>query len=666
MDHSTKKRVSAATLLVAIGIVFGDIGTSPLYVFQTITGGSNFSAPLIMGGLSAVFWTLLLLATIKYIYIALNADNNGEGGIFALFALLKERRVKWIIIPALIGCATLMADGFITPAISISSAAEGITTIFPDFPVMPFVVGIIIVLFMIQQFGTSAIGKAFGPVMIVWFLFLGYLGLVNIVKNPEVLKAFNPYYAYNLVVNVKGGFWVLGAVFLCTTGAEALYSDLGHCGKRNIRISWTFISVLLLLNYFGQAALCLTDGFALQPKQTIFYAMVPSSLVPFAIVIATSAAIIASQALITGVFSLMNEAIKLNLWTNLKVKFPSDHQGQIYIPFINWFLMAGCLLVIAIFKKSANMEATYGLAITINMVMTSILLGFLMILKHPKQKIAYILLFVVFLGIEGIFLFSNIGKIAHGGWFTLILSFTFFGLLFMYFKARLLRKRITEYVPMSKIVPLINAINKDKIVPYEATNLVYPTRSDNPNKLDATIFYSLFRKRPRKAGVIWFLHFDILNEPWGLHYSVHEVIDQSCYYVSLHLGFKEEVRTEYLMRQIQCKMIEKGELTGQSVFESVRGEFSEADFKFIVLNSRVATNNLLTPFQILAVKTYRFIKSTGLKPAEDFGLDKTNVLVEHIPISVTKQYSQELIEDWEDYSKQNSKIALSRHSKKHF
>jgi KUP system potassium uptake protein len=664
MEESTKKKVTAATVLVAIGIVFGDIGTSPLYVFQAITGnGKNFSPDLIMGGLSAVIWTLTLIATFKYIYFALNSDNNGEGGIFALFALLKSRRIKWVIIPALIGCSTLLADGFITPAISISSAVEGIENIFPDFPVIPVVVGIIVLLFTIQQFGTSAIGKAFGPVMVIWFLFLGYLGLINIMKNPEVLKAFNPYYAYNLVVNVKGGFWVLGAVFLCTTGAEALYSDLGHCGKNNIRISWSFISILLLLNYLGQSALCLSDGFVLQGKQTVFYSMVPDGLLPFAIIIATTAAIIASQALITGVFTLMNEAIKLNLWTNLKVKYPSDHKGQIYIPFINWFLMAGCLLVIAIFKKSTAMEATYGLAITIDMVMTSILLCFLLMLKFPKRKVLYLITFGVFLSIEGVFLFSNIGKIAKGGWFTLILAITFFTMLFLYFKARLLRKRITEYVPMTKIIPMLTAIKNDDKVPYEATNIVYPTRSDNPNKLDATIFYSLFKKRPRKAGVVWFIHFDILNEPWGMHYSVHEVIDKSCYYVGIHLGFKEELRTEYFMCQIQRKMVEKGELSGLSVFESVKGQF-EPDFKFIVLNSRVATNNLLTPFQILSVKIYRFIKSTGLKPAEDFGLDKTNVVVEHIPISVTKQYSQELREDWEDYSNQGPKMSLNPSSKK--
>jgi KUP system potassium uptake protein len=555
-----------------------------------------------------------------------------------------------------------LADGFITPAISISSAVEGINNINPDFPVLPVVVGIIVALFSVQQFGTSAIGKAFGPIMLGWFLFLGYLGVINISKNPAVLNALNPYWAYNLIVNVDGGFWVLGAVFLCTTGAEALYSDLGHCGKHNIRISWAAMSTLLVVNYLGQSALCLQEGFSLAPKQTVFFAMVPKEILPFAIGIATAATIIASQALITGVFTLMNEAIKLNLWTNLKVKYPTDHQGQIYIPFINWFLMGGCLLVIAIFRKSTAMEATYGLAITIDMVMTSILLCYLLLLKYPKTRPFYFIIFAIFLSIEGIFLLSNLGKIIHGGWFTLILATSFFTLLFLYYKARQLRKSITEYISMKTVIPLLMAVKEDPGLQYEASNLVYPTRSQTPNKLDSTVYFSLFKKRPRKAGVVWFLHLDIISDPWGVHYTVNEVIDKYCYYVTLQLGFKEEHRIEYMMRKIQRKMVEKGELTGESVFESVRGQFEEADFKFIVLNSRVATDNKLTAFQNMCVKAYRFVKATGLKPAEDFGLDKTNVMVEYIPISVTKQYEQEIIEDYEDYSRKDS-VRLTRGEK---
>lgn len=655
MSDSSHK-ISLAGILITTGIVFGDIGTSPLYVFQAITGGGkHISSEFILGALSCVIWTLILLATVKYIYFALNADNNGEGGIFALFALLKKRRVKWVIIPALIGCATLLADGFITPAISISSAVEGIRNIYPTTPVIPIVVSIIVMLFIIQQFGTAAIGKMFGPIMLIWFGFLGYLGFVNISHNTFVLNAFNPYYAYNLVANVDGGFAVLGSVFLCTTGAEALYSDLGHCGKGNIRISWSFVSILLVINYLGQAALCLSDDFALQKGETVFYAMVPEYMLPFAIIIATAATIIASQALITGVFTLMNEAIKLKLWTNLKIKYPSDHKGQIYIPFINWFLMAGCLMVIAIFKESSAMEHTYGLAITIDMVMTSILLAFLLMLKDPKAKLFYIIIFLIFLIIEGTFLFSNLGKIVSGGWFTLILASSFFTILFLYFKARQLRTSITEYVPMDEVKPLINAVKNDNGIMFEASNLVFPTRSDSCKKLDLTVYHSLFMKKPRKADVIWFLHLDILNEPWGVHYSVNQIIDKTCYYVSLQLGFKEEHRIEYMMRKIHRNMVEKGELKGESIFQSVKAKIEEIDFKFVVLNSRVSMDNALTPFQQVCVKAYRFVKATGLKPAEDFGLDKTNVIVDYIPISVTVQVDQELTEDFEDYSEKLKK-----------
>lgn len=650
MSSSSRTKLSAAGVLITIGIVFGDIGTSPLYVFQAITGGKCFSEGLVLGGLSSVVWTLILLATIKYVYFAMNADNKGEGGIFALYALLKDKNAKWIIFPTLIGCAALMADGFITPAISISAAVEGMNNIYPELPTIPIVVGIIIILFAIQQFGTVVIGRVFGPIMIIWFGFLLYLGLMHLSQNPGVMKALNPWWAFNLIVNVPGGFWVLGAVFLCTTGAEALYSDLGHCGKHNIRMSWGVIAPILVIHYFGQAAVCLKPGFKLLDGQNIFYSMVPKGILPFAIGIATAATIIASQALITGIFSLMNEAIKLKLWTNLKVKYPTDQQGQIYIPFINFVLMIGCLLVIYVFRTSTAMEASYGLSITINMIMTSTLLCFMLLVKYPKSKLFFLAIFTIFFTVEFIFLLSNLKKIPYGGWFTLILSILFFGALFLFYKARELRKNITEYIPMSTVIPSLLAVREDDTLPYEATNLVYPTRSEHPDQLDSTVFYSLFRKRPRKAKIIWFLHIEISSEPWGVDYSVNEIIDKKCYHVSLKFGFKEEHRVEYLMKKIHRNMTIKGEIDGQSVFKCVQKSFDEPDFKFIVLNSRVATDNLLTTFQIITVKVYRLIKSTGLKAAEDFGLDKTNVQEEFVPINVTKQYQQDIHEEYENYS----------------
>jgi KUP system potassium uptake protein len=651
MSSEHKTKLTAAGVLITIGIVFGDIGTSPLYVFQAITSqGKNLSEGLVLGGLSAVIWTLLLLATIKYVYFALNADNKGEGGIFALYALLKDKKAKWIIVPTLIGCASLMADGFITPAISISSAVEGLANINPDLPIMQIIIGIIFALFAIQQFGTVIIGKVFGPIMLVWFGFLLYLGLTHLSANPMVLKALNPWWAYNLIVNVPGGFWVLGAVFLCTTGAEALYSDLGHCGKGNIRISWGMMSIVLVIHYLGQAALALTPGFHLLPNQTIFYAMVPKDMLIFAVTIATAATIIASQALITGIFTLMNEAIKLKLWTNLKVKYPTDHQGQIYIPFINGVLLVGCLLVLWKFPTSSQMEASYGLAITINMIMTSVLLILMLYIRYPKSKAFFTLIFAVFFVVEGVFLFSNIHKIPEGGWFTLVLAILFFSALYLFYKARQLRANITEYIPMSRVVNKLEKVRLDDKIPYEATNLVYPTRSVSPAKLDSTVYYSLFKKRPRRADIVWFLHVEIKADPWGVDYSVNEIIDKHCYHVSLQLGFKEEHRIEYMIRKIHDHMVQKGEIEGKSIFDCVRDDMENPDFKFVVLSSRVATDNKLTTFQIICVKAYRFIKSTGLKAAEDFGLDKTNVMEEYVPINVTKQYQQEMHEEFENYS----------------
>lgn len=649
MSEIQQHPLKFAGVLIAIGIVFGDIGTSPLYVFTAITGGTNFDELLILGSLSCVLWTLLLIATFKYIILALNADNNGEGGIFALYALLKKRKVKWVYLPALIGCATLIADGFITPAISISSAVEGLNTIYPSLPTMPIVITIIVLLFLIQQFGTALIGKIFGPVMITWFIFLGFLGVMQLAKYPIVLKAINPYYAVDFLLHYPKGFWILGAVFLCSTGAEALYSDLGHCGKQNIRMAWIFAGTMLVINYFGQAAFLLNPSIVKADITSVFYATVPKSLIPFSIALATLATIIASQALITGVFTLMNEAVKLKIWTNLKVKYPSHSRGQVYVPFINYFLMAGCLLVIFIFKKSTAMEASYGLAITINLLMTSILMITLLLLKYPSRKVLYISIFILLIFIEIMFFVSNLGKIQHGGWFSLLLSMVFLSLLFLYYKARQMRARITEYIPMTEVAPLIEAIKKDDKIAFEASNLVYPTRSTSPLQLDSTIYHSLFKKKPKKAGIIWFLHLEITTEPWGIFYEVNEIIDKSCYYVKLSLGFKEDHKIEYMMRKIHEHLVEQNEITGESVFDSVKGKIDEVDFKFIVINTRVALDNIISAKEMIAIKAYRFIKSTGLKPAEDFGLDETNVQVEFIPINVTEKMDTTPVEVYQDY-----------------
>lgn len=627
------QKVSAISLLMTLGIVFGDIGTSPLYVFTAITQGKNFDALLIMGGMSCIFWTLILIATVKYIYLALNADNNGEGGIFALYALLRKTKSKWIIYPALIGCATLISDGFITPAISISSAVEGLDILYDGIPTLPIVCGIIIALFLIQQFGTKSIGVLFGPVMFVWFATLGVLGLNQLLKNPDALRAISPMYALEFLMMYPSALWILGAVFLCTTGAEALYSDLGHCGKKNIRITWIFVLSMLLLNYFGQAAFCLT-----LKKETsitsVFYATVPSGFLPYIIGIATIATIIASQALITGIFTLVNEAIKLKLWTNLKVKYPSTHKGQIYIPFINYFLLAGCLLVVFLFKKSANMESAYGLAITIDMLMTSVLLGYLLLIRYSKVKIPIILIFIVFLVVEGTFLLSNLNKIVHGGWFTLLLAILLFTLFLFYHKARQLRSRVAEYQKLEQITPLLSSVCNDPSIPFMATNLVFPTRSSRTNYIDVTIAHSLFYTQPKKAALYWFLHIDVTNDPYGVSYRAQSIIPRKCFFIKLNMGFKEPHLIDTIMKEIHQDLILSGEIEGKNIFYHTSQNRIPADFKYVLINSRVATDNHLSLQEIFAVRIYRLLKSTGLTAMDDFGLDSSNSIVEKIPINV--------------------------------
>ncbi len=627
------QKVSAASLLITLGIVFGDIGTSPLYVFTAITQGTEFDPLLVMGSMSCIFWTLMPIATFKYIYLALNADNHGEGGIFALYALLRKTKSKWIIYPALIGCATLISDGFITPAISISSAVEGLNILYEGIPTLPIVCGILIALFLIQQFGTKKIGILFGPVMFIWFATLGILGLNQLLRNPDVLKAINPIYALEFLLQYPSALWILGAVFLCTTGAEALYSDLGHCGKKNIRITWVFVLTMLLLNYFGQAAFCLSLEKGASIK-SIFYATVPSDLLPYIIGIATIATIIASQALITGIFTLVNEAIKLKLWTNLRVKYPSTHKGQIYIPFINYFLLAGCLLVVFLFKKAANMESAYGLAITIDMLMTSLLLGYLLLTNFRNRKIIILMAFFIIMIVEGTFLVSNLNKIVHGGWFTLLLALLLFTLLLFYHRARKLRGKVAEYQKLEEIEPLLLKVINDIRIPYLSTNLVFPTRSSRTNYIDVTVAHSLFRSQPKKAAIYWFLHIDVTDNPYGVSYSTKTIIPQKSFFVRLNLGFKEPHLIDYMMRKIHGDLTVSGEIDGQNIFFAAKEHNIPADFKYVLINSRVATDNHLSILEIFAVRIYRLLKSTGLSAMDDFGLDTTNSIEERIPINV--------------------------------
>lgn len=634
-QNYSPNKLSAAGLLITIGIIYGDIGTSPLYVFNAIIGSNVIDEVLILGGMSCVFWTLILITTFKYVYLALKADNKGEGGIFALYALVKEHPAKWPIIAALIGCSALIADGFITPPISISSAIEGLDILVPNLPTLPIVVTILIVLFVFQRFGTSVVGKVFGPIMLIWFCTIAILGANQIIKNPAIFEALNPYYAYALLTQYPGGFWILGAVFLCSTGAEALYADLGHCGKQNIRLSWVFVLTCLLLNYFGQSAWALQHVGERIGNSGVFYSLVPKEFLPLVIIIATTAAVIASQALISGCFTIVNEAFKLRLWVNLKVHYPSHSKGQVYIAPVNWFLMIGCLSVLFIFKESKNMEAAYGLTITIDMLMTSALLLLFFYLQGTK-RIWLVFLGVLFFSTELSFLLANGKKFLYGGWFTFIIAFVIFSLMYLFKRARQFRNNHFKKESLEDYKEIFEELIADESVPKEATNLVYMSKSGGEDGLiDSNIIFSIFHHKPKRADVFWFVNVEILDNPDSdaKIYSVKTLVPGKVFYVHLQVGFKVKYTVRNLFYKVVEEMVLNGEVDESSRFISLHKHNLGADFKFVFVKSMVPSENELRTLNKVAMATYARLNAISYPMYKEFGLDTSNVLEEIVPMN---------------------------------
>lgn len=630
--HTNK--ITFATLLVALGIIYGDIGTSPLYVLKSISADNFLSEALILGGLSCVFWTLTLQTTVKYVIITLRADNHGEGGIFALYALLKRLKKKWLIVPAIIGGSTLLADGLITPPISVASAIEGLKVIYPNIKTIPIIIGILFTLFAIQQFGTNFVGKFFGPVMLIWFLMLSVLGIAALTQHPSVIKALNPYYAYYLLVKYPQGFWILGAVFLATTGAEALYSDLGHCGKKNIRISWVFVKTALVLNYFGQAAWLMNrQGTQLQGTNP-FYAIMPEWFLPIGILVATAATIVASQALISGSFTLINEAIRLNLWPRVRIKYPTMLRGQLFIPSINWLLCIGCIGVVLFFRESSNMEAAYGLSIIVTMIMTTVLLVNYLVMKRYPFYLIYTLL-LVYCFIEFSFLAANLSKFAHGGWVTLFIAFILITVMTIWFKARKILNQYTEFVSLKDQLPLLLAVSNDQTIEKYATHLVYLTSANKKDEIEEKVIYSLLRKRPKRADVYWFIHVDVTDEPHTLQYVVTSVVPQKIIRIDLHLGFREIPLINKLFRQVVSDLVEKREVDLISRYQSLHKNNIAGDFRFVVMKKYLASENELSVVRKIIMNGYFILKRLSLSEERGFGLDAGNVKVEQVPVLIS-------------------------------
>lgn len=635
-DHSHQAHIpkfGLAGLLVTLGIIYGDIGTSPLYVMKAIVGERVIDHDLILGGMSCIFWTLTLQTTIKYILLILRADNKGEGGIFALYALVRRTKVKWLLFPAIIGGAALLGEGIITPAISVSSAIEGLRESYPNIQTIPIIIGILFSLFAIQQFGTKSIGKFFGPVMLTWFLMLSILGIYYLAQDISVLAAINPYYAINLLTAYPEGFWILGAVFLCTTGAEALYSDLGHCGKRNIRVSWIFVKTSLLLNYFGQSAWLLQHEGSHLCGQNPFYELMPHWFFIPGFVITTIATIVASQALISGSFTLINEAIRLNLWPKVRIAYPTVMKGQLYIPSINWLLFLGCASVVLFFKESSAMEAAYGLTIIIGMMMSSTLLVFYMGMKRFSKWIINSFI-VVYLTVESSFLVANIEKIPDGGYISLIIASIIALIMWIWYDARKIRNSYVEFVDLSEYLDLLCELKQDLTVPKYATHLVFLTSANQDEQVESKIIYSILQKQPKRADIYWFLHVDVVDEPYRMEYRVNEIVNDSVIRVDFMLGFRVAPRINLMFRKVVQDLVKCQEVDIVSRYESLNKNQVIGDFRFIVLEKFLSNENDLPFYEKIVLDVYFMLKNISLSEEKAFGLDTSSVHVEKVPLII--------------------------------
>ncbi|GAB3895980.1 KUP/HAK/KT family potassium transporter [Spirosoma agri] len=634
MNSSTNShlnKVSLSGLLISIGIVFGDIGTSPLYTYKAIFGDRILTENLVLGSFSAVFWTLTFQTTLKYVIITLNADNNGEGGIFSLYTLIRRYTGKWMLYPAIIGGSFLLADGIITPPISVSSAIEGLLIYYPNLDTVPIVLTIIVLLFVTQQFGTQWLGRLFGPIMVVWFTFIGIMGFLSLIQHPSVLRALNPWHVVTLLRDYPGGFWLLGGVFLCTTGAEALYSDMGHCGRGNIRISWIFVKLMLLLSYAGQSAWLMQHlGKRLGPTSS-FYEIVPPSILVFAIGIATLATIIASQALISGSFTLIGEAIRLHLWPRQRVIYPTDFRGQLYIPQINWLLMAGCIGVVLHFRESKNMEAAFGLAVTLTMLMSTVLMNAYLRSKrvHPLATLA---ITALFLTIETSFLIANLIKFEEGGWISILLGLMLITVMTLWHKGKQLKHSFVQFEPLPPFIDTLKELSNDETIPKYATHLVYLTGSETSASIESETIESILYRTPKRADVYWLLHVHVEDEPFTMRYKVETLADQDVYYITFHLGFRIEPRLNLFFRLAVEDMVRGKEVEITSRYQSLNQKNLTGDFRFVVFKNFLSYENDLPLGQKIIMNSYFLIRRTALHENSAYGLDTSNVVVEDVPL----------------------------------
>ena len=652
--NTKSKRMSAAGLLIAIGIVYGDIGTSPLYVMKSIVEGNggigNVNRDFIVGSISLVLWTVTLLTTVQTVLIALKATNHGEGGIFALYTLVRKR-AKWLVLPALIGGAAILADGTLTPAVTVTTAIEGLkglkfggnVPVSTQEMVIVITVVILLVLFSIQKMGTSIIGKAFGPIMFIWFTFLGVMGVINMAGDWTIIQAINPVYAIILLFSPynKAGIFILGSIFLATTGAEALYSDVGHVGKKNIIGSWPFVFVCLSLNYFGQGVWILNnphfqlaDGGVLNP----FYEMIPINIRLFAIILATIAAVIASQALITGSFTLVAEASGLKFLPRMNINYPSTEKGQIYIPSINKGICVATIAIVLYFQTSAHMEAAYGLSITISMLATTILLYEWLAMKKINPIWNWI--FLIFFGVLDImFMISSLTKFTHGGYVSLFIAGVIGFIMYVWYygnKVRDKRESRNAYVRLDEYTDMLTNLSHDEDYPTYATNLVYMANVKYNKFVKREILYSILDKRPKRAKAYWFVTVNVTNEPFTAEYAVNTYGTKNVINIQLYLGFKKQTSVNVYIRQIVHDLIADGTIEPQPQKYTTTPGRDVGDFSFVIVNDVISPQTQLVGYEKWLVEARVRLQNLSSNPASWFGLEYADTVIERVPLILGK------------------------------
>jgi KUP system potassium uptake protein len=634
-------KFTAAGALVTLGIIFGDIGTSPLYVLKAVIGEREITEELVFGGLSLVFWTLTLQTTFKYIWLTLQADNHGEGGIFSLYTLVRRYK-RWLYFPAFVGAGALLADGMITPPISVTSAIEGLELVVPEIPVIPIVVGIIFAIFAFQRFGTKIVGGAFGPIMLVWFTMLAVLGITQLTEFPSIVKAISPHYAIGLLRNYPGAFWLLGGVFLATTGAEALYSDLGHCGRKNVRVSWGFVKTALFLNYLGQGAWLLHSGHSHLNGLNPFYEIMPDWFLLTGIIIATAATIIASQALISGSFTLISEAVSLNFWPRVTIKYPTDVRGQLYVPSINWLMCIGCIGVVLYFKSSSNMEAIYGFNITLAMLMTTMLMTYYLRFVKKYSVFTVTCILSVFLTVEISFFVANIVKLTEAWMFLLIVA-GIITTMYIWYRARKILNKLVEFVPIIEHLPQLVDLSKDTTVSKYATHLIYLTSANHPRQIERRIIYSIFSRNPKRADIYWLVHIDRTNEPYTMEYTVDEMVNDKIIRIDFRLGFRVEPRINLLFRKVVEEMVANKELDITSRYESLSKYNLAADFRFVILERFLSVENEFALKDGFVLNTYFMLRNLAQSDAKAYGLDTSDISIEKIPLVISPASNVKLV-----------------------